>query len=477
MLTAADALAIVHAELGEPPITVLDPAAGPRALRRAVADAARHPDGGLLVVLGADAAALTLPRTWLATGPRTELHTMPVEEGVLLLARVPCTGRRAVAERARPVAWATPDAAPVPGATEDDLDDDGVRRLLEQVDERYPAPHGSNTERYLGRRGILALDGQRWRPAHAAMLVAGRRPELFVPGCAIELELDGEWCHLRGTVPELVRRFGEGMVAGVDADLLAEVMLNALLHRDWSVEAPVRVGLTGERLVVTSPGTLAAGAPRRAVHPNPLLVHFAEALGLTSGAGRGMRDLARRLEAMRRRPFSLVERQGEVWFVADVRRARERRAATGTRALTPEPAPVASLALIPATSPAQIPAHSPEPVPTVSPFAKPLTQAPAATEPSSPPVSTPPAPVASLPPAIPALLPRDPDDRAAAVLATLRAQGQATTRELAAALGCSRPVVGKVLTALVAEGRVRPTVSAGRSPFQSYEVVEDRAAG
>jgi hypothetical protein len=60
MLTAADALPLVHAELGVPPITVLDPSARPRALRRAVADAARHPDGGLL---GADAGALTLPRT------------------------------------------------------------------------------------------------------------------------------------------------------------------------------------------------------------------------------------------------------------------------------------------------------------------------------------------------------------------------------------------------------------------------------
>jgi hypothetical protein len=36
MLTAADALALVHAELGEPPITVLEPSVGPRALRKAL---------------------------------------------------------------------------------------------------------------------------------------------------------------------------------------------------------------------------------------------------------------------------------------------------------------------------------------------------------------------------------------------------------------------------------------------------------
>ena len=75
------------------------------------------------------------------------------------------------------------------------------------------------------------------------------------------------------------------------------------------------------------------------------------------------------------------------------------------------------------------------------------------------------------------LLPRDPDDRADAVLATLRARGRATIREIAGALGCSRPVVGKVLTALIGDGRVRATQGAGRSPFQSYEVVDDADAG
>lgn len=63
------------------------------------------------------------------------------------------------------------------------------------------------------------------------------------------------------------------------------------------------------------------------------------------------------------------------------------------------------------------------------------------------------------------------------MLATLRTHGRATTREIARALGCSRPVVGKVLTALVVDGRVRATQGAGRSPFQSYEVVDDADAG
>lgn len=73
-------------------------------------------------------------------------------------------------------------------------------------------------------------------------------------------------------------------------------------------------------------------------------------------------------------------------------------------------------------------------------------------------------------PAIPSLLPRDPDRRADAVLSILRARGRATTREIADALGCSRPVIGKVLTALVADERVTKVSASPRSPFQAYEL-------
>jgi hypothetical protein len=57
-----------------------------------------------------------------------------------------------------------------------------------------------------------------------------------------------------------------------------------------------------------------------------------------------------------------------------------------------------------------------------------------------------------------------------AALAALHARQRTTTRELAAALACSQLVNGEVITALVAQGRVRPTVTLGRSPFQAYEV-------
>ena len=64
-LPAAGALALLHAELGAPPVTILESGAGPRTLRAAVAEAAADPEGGLLALLAADGRAAMMARTWL----------------------------------------------------------------------------------------------------------------------------------------------------------------------------------------------------------------------------------------------------------------------------------------------------------------------------------------------------------------------------------------------------------------------------
>lgn len=162
MLTAANALALVHAELGAPPIQVLAPATDAASLRAAVAEAARYPKGGLLVLLAPNAGALTQARAGLATHAQLDLQALQVSEGALLLAHVPSATRRAQPARPAPTPWSTPDTMSVPGSSAQDLDDDILRRLLRHTDDRYPAPHGTNEERYLARRGLLALDDRRW---------------------------------------------------------------------------------------------------------------------------------------------------------------------------------------------------------------------------------------------------------------------------------------------------------------------------
>ena len=475
---ATDALALLHAELGAPPLATLDASAGPRALRAAVATAAGQPDGGLLALLVADASAAALPRTWLATGhkARVELHTVPVADGVLLLVRVAGTGRRPEPPQPRSArrALSTRDTAPVPGATAADLDDAIVRRLLRSGLEGTQSVRttGTNDDRYLARFGLLAHDGAHFRPTVAALLIAGHRPALHLPGCRVEGVVDGEPLALHSNVVSLVRAVDRERPGGVDAALLAEVVLNALLHRDWRDPSLVRLEIDGERLEVGAPGRNRSGSDARPKHRNPLLVRFAAALDLAHGEGRGLRDVARRLARQRRPAYSLVEREGEVVFVAEV--DRPRRAAAQRPPSTPRHLPpVAEAQVAPASwppyPPAAPPAHAPPGYPPAflvpapgwpSPWAMPA--------PAPPPVPEPPRPTV----AVPALLPREPEDRAEALLTVLRARGGATTRELASALGCSRPVVGKALSLLVEAGRVRREVTSSRSPFQRYVAVD-----
>ena len=303
---------------------------------------------------------------------------------------------------------------------------------------------------------MLALDGQTWRPTIAAMVLAGNRPDLFVPGCSLRGEVDGEAFALTGTVPDVLRSIAGSPTAVLDPRIVLEVVRNAFLHRDWSATGPVVLHVRGDRVEVRNPGRL--GRAR----PNPLLVHLAAELELTQGRGRGLAAIADWLGRMGLPAYTLFERRGEVCFVVDLPRRR------GT-ATPPPPQPVQGP---PLPQPVQA-SPPPQPVQPVQPSAQAV--APPAWVAPAPPPPAPPPPAPPPPAPVPALLPRDPVRRADALLATLRARGRATARDLAAIMGCSRPVIGKVLTALVGAGRVRAIVRAPNSPFQEYEVIEPSA--
>ena len=436
MLTAPETLAALLAELGGPALHDVDPPLGPKRLRAALRQARRT--GGVVAGVARSSGEAGLARSWLARDGAREVRTIQVEEGWLLVARASRARPRARSRRRELPLWTSPDARPVPGAMGEDLDEDTVRRWLEGHDasEWRPAPRvGPGDDWSLGGVGILALDDGAWRPTVAAMVLAGRRPELFLPACAVVGEVDGGPFEVVGTVPEMLRTLGRGPLRPFDGRVLRESVLNALLHRDWTVDAPVEIRAVGERVEVANPGEVSRPGP-----PNPLLMRLAVVLGLTAGHREGLGAISARLARQGRRDFSLVARDGVVRFVAEVRR-RQPREAPPVPLISPAPPPVPAAPELPC----------PEPAPPA-------------------PVEVPPAPPAPAP--VPSLLPRDPDDRADAVLRVLRHRGRATTREIAEALGCSRPVIGKVLTVLVAEGRVRTTVEPERSPFQAYEAVD-----
>ncbi len=229
LVPVADALAVVHAQLGRPALVPMDIAAGPAALRREV-----ERPSVLVAVLAQHAAEAHLVRTWLRGHDAQEVR---VAEGYLVLVHTPGPARSPEPEpepEPAPAPWTTPDARPVPGATEADLDEVVLRQLLRAIDrsdERPSTEAGSTTERALGRAGILAHDGRVWRPTVAALVLFGRRPDLFLPGCRLDATVDGERFTLRGTLVEVGGALDRSPAGTLDPFVVHEALNNAFLHR------------------------------------------------------------------------------------------------------------------------------------------------------------------------------------------------------------------------------------------------------
>lgn len=438
---AAEVLANVRAQLGQPKLVVVDAPYLPPRLKPALVEAG--PGGLVAVVVKVDLLADVASRLLRQGG--AEVRRIEVAEGHLVLAHR--TEKADLGRRAMPAPppWDTRDARPVLGARPCDLDDPTVLRLLRKAspgDRRAVPGVGSNEDRFLASYGVAALDGATWRPTLAAMVLAGRRAALHVPACAVVGVVDGEALDLRGTIPDILNRLHERWPPGVHRHVICQAVLNALLHRDWTVDAPVELHLDGGRLTVTNLGAIGSAGP------NPLLVHLARELGVARGIRRGLLEVDALLGRHGLPAHSLFESTGRVRFVADLPVAERVGQAV---------APIAGPQFAP------VPRSLPPPNPPTPPGGDALSH--------SPPLAEPPVPVAPTA-SPPSLLPRDRDARVEAVLSALRAKGQATCREVAAVLGCSRPVVGKVLTMLVAEGRVRCVASASNSPFQSYGIAD-----
>jgi hypothetical protein len=461
MLSAIDTLALILDELGTSSVYEIEPPFHSAQLRQA---ALRCDNNTVFVSVVSDAdEAARLHRLLLPLADEVTVST--VEEGFLVLARPSTSARSSHSSREhRRPAWSTPDARPVPGATDADLSTRTLHRWLERAtrQERRQVPRvGSNEDQQLGSWGLLALDGNVWRPSVAAMVLGGRRPEVFLPGCRLIGRVDGKAIDIRGGVQSMLQVLGRRLKQR-HRDLIVRVVREALLHRDWSSDEAVTVRLAMGRLTVDYPGRIGKKPT------NPLLLHLARELG--TYAGEGLAKLDAYLQRARLPKSTWFARDGWVHVVADMERPRRpRRGAPAPIAASPredicKPEPTSSREREPST---------PTVVEDVESLSSVMTAVPVA--PTAVPVAPPAVPVApaAVPPdpapPSPAFLPRDPDARAEAVLSILT-RGRASTREIAAAMGCSRPVIGKVLTALVAEGRVTRVAASSRSPFQTYEV-------
>ena len=98
--------------------------------------------------------------------------------------------------------------------------------------------------------------------------------------------------HLRDA--GVIRGFEPEVQAELPAEMLRESLTNALVHRDYSLSAPVRVILFEDRLEILSPGQLPNGVSvenvRAGIHVerNPIILSLMSKLGLMTRLGTGI---------------------------------------------------------------------------------------------------------------------------------------------------------------------------------------------
>jgi len=85
-------------------------------------------------------------------------------------------------------------------------------------------------------------------------------------------------------------------------EVLREALLNALIHRDWTIPAEVEIALYADRLEIVSPGALPntvtiekmkAGVR---VPRNPIIMRIMQDCGYVEAMGMGVRQMIRRMK-------------------------------------------------------------------------------------------------------------------------------------------------------------------------------------
>jgi len=195
------------------------------------------------------------------------------------------------------------DAVPIPDTAKEEIELPQLAELARRLEEKDPrtAAAGWTQMKRMGlvREGLLTLAG---------LLLFGKRPQRFKPQFSLKAVyfrgtdsssttyLDSE--DFEGRLPQLfqgafafLRRNLRKVQAGQSVNteglleipqaVFEELLCNAFLHRDYLIDAPIRVFLFEDRVEIISPGLLPGGLTVENIRQgasvirNPLLTSFA----------------------------------------------------------------------------------------------------------------------------------------------------------------------------------------------------------
>ncbi len=250
------------------------------------------------------------------------------------------------------------DATACARATLADISDEKLKWLLEAArrERRYALAENTPAEKALAHLNLL----DHRQPTHAAVLLFGREPQRFLPASEVKcMHFHGaevrkpipSYQVYKGTVFELVdqaldyamskltRSVGtreRGPRAPVRYELpkeaVAEAIVNAVAHRDYTSNASVQVMLFIDRLEVWNPGELPPGLtpeqllrPHASIPRNPLISEPLFLARYIEKAGTGTLDMVARCREADLPEPDFEERAGQFvvtlwrhWLTPDV---------------------------------------------------------------------------------------------------------------------------------------------------------------
>jgi len=211
------------------------------------------------------------------------------------------------------------DARPCSEATLDEIalgQFDAYRR--EAVDPETISANHRSVELQLA--SLRLYDPERACPTHAGVLLFGKNPRFFMPGAYVQYlklpgtdltELPDDQAEISGDLHSVLREL-EGRlkllihttmraVSGLEETLqpdypewaLRELLMNAVMHRNYDSNSPIRFYAFSDHIEIQSPGGLYGEAtpenfPTRNSYRNPVIAEAMKSLGFVNRFGYGV---------------------------------------------------------------------------------------------------------------------------------------------------------------------------------------------
>lgn len=210
-------------------------------------------------------------------------------------------------------------------ATLEDLDKNGflLSYLPLAIDKETLA--ANNREIQLQLASLQFYNMKEEAPSHAGILMFGNNPKFFIPGASVqyvkykgtelydddiaEKVFEGDLLTQLGQLKDFIKlnivrthlpELGRGYESNYPAKALEELIFNAIIHNDYTVNAPIKVYEFSNRIEITNNGGLYGNArndfPNNNDYRNPVLSSAAKVLGFVNRFGVGIQRAKKALE-------------------------------------------------------------------------------------------------------------------------------------------------------------------------------------